>query len=690
MSFASRCLLAGLVAVLPVSCSTVEREASTSGEPVRVAALLHTEAIADGKVKDAVLVPGSGEAAGARIVAAVGMGGVEVYGLDGQRLGSMRLGEAVSVDVVHDVDLAGDRVTLAAVIDALGHRLRLFRLDGVELHEVGAREITLGFAAEGVCLMRSRLDGSLHAFVVGDGGEIDHHLLFATMDGSVDARQVRRFGVPSTLGKCVVDPAAGTLYVSEEDVGIWRFNADPEADLKAELVDSPRIGTLDEVDGLAILDRGSGQRWLLASDAGAGHVNAYDIERGEAFLGSFTISAPDGGKIGEPGALSVTGAALGERFPAGALLVGDADGPDFKLVQVADIVSAFGSGGSDSKDAHVQSAPATATVTALVETVPVESYGDAADDPAIWAHPTHPERSVIVATDKKAGLYVYDMRGQVKQFLPDGKMNNVDLRDGFRLGNRDITLVAASNRTEKTIALYRLDPETAQLSDVADGPQPTGMLDPYGLCMYRSARSGETYVFVNGDDTVKRQWRLVDAGNGRVRTELVRELAFGSQTEGCVADDAAGVLYVGEEDVALWKLPADPDGGDEMTAVDRVDANPAIKDDLEGMGLYDLGDGRGYIVVSSQGNDTYAVYRREGGQEYLGSFAVVADPARGIDGISETDGLDVSSANLGPGLEHGAMVAQDGRNVLPAQNQNYKIVPWQAIAKALGLEMRQP
>ena len=82
------------------------------------------------------------------------------------------------------------------------------------------------------------------------------------------------------------------------------------------------------------------------------------------------------------------------------------------------------------------------------------------------------------------------------------------------------------------------------------------------------------------------------------------------------------------------------------------------------------------------------MYRREGDNAYVGSFAVVADGARGIDGISETDGLDVSSRNLGPGFEHGAMVAQDGRNVLPIENQNYKYVSWDAIARALGLEQR--
>ena len=141
--------------------------------------------------------------------------------------------------------------------------------------------------------------------------------------------------------------------------------------------------------------------------------------------------------------------------------------------------------------------------------------------------------------------------------------------------------------------------------------------------------------------------------------------------------------------LAKQHLQPEADGGNGKVAVDRVESNPAIKDDLEGMGLYDLGGGRGYIVVSSQGNDTYAVYRREGRQEYLGSFAVVADPVRGIDGISETDGLEVTSRNLGPGFEHGAMIAQDGRNVMPIENQNYKYVPWEAIARALKLEMRE-
>ncbi len=680
--------LAGFVAVL-AACSNPGGGAA-SDKAVTLQADRKTEAAAGGGVEDAAWIINASDPSASRIVGATAMGGLEVYGLDGKRLGSVPAGEAVSVDALQDVQLAGGATTLVAAIDSQGHKLRLFRPDGDALAEIGARELPLGFAAEGVCLLKSRLDGSLHAFVVGDGGEIDHHLLFATEDGKVDARQVRRFSVPSTLKRCVADPAATTVYASEEAVGIWRFSADPEADLAAQLVDSPRIGMLEEVGGLAIHDGGPGARWLLASDESRGYINVYDIERDEAFIGSLAVAPQGGEAMDEPGSLSVASGALGSEFPAGALLVADEDGPDFKMVSIAELATAFGLSPGTPSSPDTVPGPTVATVTAHVETVPVGSFGDAADDPAIWAHPTRPEKSLVIATDKKAGLYVYDMQGRIKHFIADGKMNNVDLREGFRLGGEDIVLVAASDRSRQAIALYRLDTTSGALTAIADGLQPTGMDDPYGLCMYRNARSGEVYVFINGDDTLMRQWRLVDAGNGRVKAELLRDLAFDSQTEGCVADDETGFLYVGEEDVALWKLRAAPDGGDEKVAIDRVDANPAIKDDLEGVGLYDLGNGRGYLVVSSQGNDTYAVYRREGGQEYLGSFAVVADPVRGIDGISETDGLEVTSRNLGPGFEHGAMVAQDGRNVLPAENQNFKMVPWKSIAEALDLEMREP
>lgn len=678
--------LIALIALLAIAaCSpSTEKEAPQTVTPV--VAKGQTVASATSAVSSGTIVL---EGDAVRIVGATALGGLEVYDETGARLGSALAGEVAGVDVAYGYAMGGVAATIVAAIDITQNALRLFELKGGQLTEVGARSVPLGFAAENVCLFHSNLDGALYAFVVGDGGEIDQQLIYTDASGRLDARQVRRLSVVSTIKQCVVDNASATLYLSEETVGIWRLNANPEAFAAPDLVDSPRFGKIkEEVGGLALHDGGDGARWLIASDASAGRLNVYDRDKNEAYIGSVTVSATAGGEtIGEPGPLFGLSQAV-KGFSNGLLLVTDEDGSNFKTLSFADIAANLKISAGASSDPRTVYMPAVPTVTATVETVAVPSFGDAADDPAIWANTADPAQSLIVATDKKGGLFVYDMQGKVVQDLRDGKMNNVDLREGFQLGGKSVVLVTASNRTDRSIAIYRLDTASRQLINVADGPQPTELEDPYGLCMYRD-QAGKMFVFVNGDDTRKRQWELVDAGNGRVRANFVREFAFESQTEGCVADDATGQLIVSEEDVGIWSLSAAPDGGKGMKSVQKVADEPAIKDDVEGVGLYDLGNGRGYLVVSSQGNDTYAVYRREGAQEYLGSFAVAADPIRGIDGISETDGLEVSSRNLGPGFEFGAMIAQDGRNVLPIENQNYKYVPWQSIAEALKLEMRR-
>ncbi len=685
-------LFSGLAtAITLVLCggAALAQDATTADVPL-LAAKFQTQATASKEANAAILVRDAGNPGRSHIVATAALGGLEVYDLAGKRVGTTPSGEVAAVDVAYDVALRNGKATVLAAIDTTTNSLRLFSMKSARLQEVGARPMPLGFAAEGVCLFRNPLDNALYTFVVGDGGEIDQQVLFPTAGGKLDARQVRRINVPSRLKQCAAD-SKGHVYASEEGVGIWRFNADPEADVSATLVDAPRLGHLDkESGGIAVYEGGKGNRWLIASDTSAGQVNVYDRGDHDKFLGAFKVAAPKSNEaIGEPGPLFATRTAAGKAFPHGMLLVTDEDDSNYKALSMEDIARALRLSLNSTKTAAAATQPKVVAVTATVETEFAGSYGDAADDPAIWANPQDPSKSLVVATDKKAGLYLYDMQGKVVQFLADGKMNNVDLREDFELGGEKIVLVTASNRTDKSIAIYRLDTQKRELVNVADGVQPTGLGDPYGVCMYRSPKDGRTYVFINGDDTRKRQWELVATAQGRVTTKLVRDMNFDTQTEGCVADDRDGTLYVDEEDVGLWRMSAEPEGGDPKTAVQKIADNPAVKDDFEGLGIYDLGDGRGYIVVSSQGNDTYAVYRREGKQEYLGSFAVVADPLRGIDGISETDGLEITSRNLGPGFEHGAMIAQDGRNVMPVENQNYKYVPWESIARALKLEMRE-
>jgi 3-phytase len=68
-----------------------------------------------------------------------------------------------------------------------------------------------------------------------------------------------------------------------------------------------------------------------------------------------------------------------------------------------------------------------------------------------------------------------------------------------------------------------------------------------------------------------------------------------------------------------------------------------------------------------------------------GAFRVGIQAELGIDGASETDGLDVTAANLGGLYGQGMLVVQDGHKRLPDGAQNFKYIAWQDIARALQL-----
>lgn len=339
--------------------------------------------------------------------------------------------------------------------------------------------------------------------------------------------------------------------------------------------------------------------------------------------------------------------------------------------------------------------PPEHTVVPTAETTPVSHSGDAADDAAIWVNPSDPARSTIIGTDKLGGIAVYDLAGTQLQYRDQtAKYNNVDLRTDFPLGGQRVALVAASDRTKyytstqtqyyRSIVLYSVDPATGTLA----GPVGTirATYEPYGLCMYRSQTSGKFYVFVTGRysvgglDGYVEQWELSDNGSGQIAAEKVRVFGVGSQTEGCVADDEMGHLYLAEEDGGIWKYPAEPNAGLDRLLVDSTGPEGHLVADVEGLTITYGPNGTGHLLASSQGNNSYTVYRREGSNAYLRTFTV--GHGGDTDGTTDTDGIDATTASLGSSFPNGLFVAQDGTNTTPSgttANQNYKLVPLQHI-----------
>ena len=65
-------------------------------------------------------------------------------------------------------------------------------------------------------------------FVNARDGQIAQMALTDTDgDGLVDGAIVRKWDVGSEVEGCVADDELGDLYISEEDVAIWKYGAEP-------------------------------------------------------------------------------------------------------------------------------------------------------------------------------------------------------------------------------------------------------------------------------------------------------------------------------------------------------------------------------------------------------------------------------------------------------------------------------
>jgi 3-phytase len=321
--------------------------------------------------------------------------------------------------------------------------------------------------------------------------------------------------------------------------------------------------------------------------------------------------------------------------------------------------------------APAQSIDATVSVTARGETEPVGTANvDAADDPAVWRNPRRPSQSLIVGTDKKAGLYVYGLDGKVRSFTAAGRVNNVALAD---LGRRGV-LVVASDRGDEANAklqLYRLDTRSGAL--VRLGAVSGGAGEAYGVCLMR--QRGDLFAFSVLKHGAIHQVRLDLAGTVPVGT-IVRSLRLATQTEGCVADARTATLYVGEEDRGIWAFDARPGSPVQGRLVAEVDARQLVAD-VEGLALMPQGRRGGWLVASSQGDNAFALYRLPGMQP-AGRFRVT----KGAFGSAEeTDGIEIAPGNFGASFPGGLVVVQDGAN--PPAAQNFKLLAWRDVLRAI-------
>jgi 3-phytase len=187
---------------------------------------------------------------------------------------------------------------------------------------------------------------------------------------------------------------------------------------------------------------------------------------------------------------------------------------------------------------------------------------------------------------------------------------------------------------------------------------------------------------VNSKEGDVEQWSL-DGSKGYLKSKLIKSFKFGSQLEGMVADDENGILFVGEEDRGIWSVKLNKRGKIVPVLLQEgsISNNQALKADIEGLALSYSVTG-GYLVASSQGNNSYAIFNRKPPHAYVGSFNVIKGK---VDGTEETDGLEILNLPLNKKFPSGIFIVQDGINTGDNNDtipQNFKFISWSSIIRS--------
>ena len=303
------------------------------------------------------------------------------------------------------------------------------------------------------------------------------------------------------------------------------------------------------------------------------------------------------------------------------------------------------------------------------------------DDPAIWLHPDDPSKSLVLGTDKGGSIFVFDLDGKIipeKTVTGMGRMNNIDVAYGFPLGGEKIDIALATDRNEEKIRAFRLP----DMSPIDNGGIRTfvGETDDrraMGLAMYTRPSDGAFFVIVSRKFGVSGaylwQYRLDDAGDGSLKATKVRafgEFVGGKEIEAVAVDNELGYVYYSDETAGVHKYLADPDApnADQELA---FFGNEGFAQDQEGISIYKVNDGTGYILVSDQQANTFRVFKREGepGVPHDHRLVKVVRVS-----TNESDGSDVTNVPVDDRFPSGIFVAM-------SDDQTFHYYSWDDTAR---------
>ncbi|KAL2073823.1 hypothetical protein VTL71DRAFT_11149 [Oculimacula yallundae] len=293
--------------------------------------------------------------------------GLGVFDLSGKLLQTLPAGEPNNVDMIYNFTLGSGRVVdLAFAACREDNTLCLFEMssDGV-LSNIpgGIQPVIPDYDVYGSCSYLSPITGTQYLFVNSKTSIYLQYALSSLPNGTLTTTLIRSFptGSGGQVEGCVTDASNSFLFVGEEPIGLWRYDAEPTTSLPpgykvASVSTYPdhKPGDLyADVEGVTLIPgRTSSEGYILVSCQGVSGYNVYQRAPPHVFVETFTITdSKEGGvdHVTNTDGIAAVGNRLNDLFPRGLVVVhddanelpegGTAGEASFKFLSLEDVLS---------------------------------------------------------------------------------------------------------------------------------------------------------------------------------------------------------------------------------------------------------------------------------------------------------------------------------------------------------------
>ncbi len=254
-------------------------------------------------------------------------GGLGVFDMQGRSLQFYSDGQMGNVDLREGFRFGGSEKVLVGSNSRSVNTLNLyfFDPDTRTLSVAPGIRTALGANNYGFCMYRSPVSGKLYGFVtpISSGGVRQFEILDSG-NGEVVTNLVRTLPMDSITESCVADDRLGHVYFGQEDVAVWKYDAEPTGGTARTSVAVVGTGQLvPDIEGMGIAYGGGTDGYLFVASQGDSKVAMYErssqaFVRRFSVLGSGTVDAVTG-----TDGLDVTSNSVGLGFEGGLLVVHD-------------------------------------------------------------------------------------------------------------------------------------------------------------------------------------------------------------------------------------------------------------------------------------------------------------------------------------------------------------------------------